>query len=182
MPDACREYVRSEQKSRPLKGPAFDGFESSNIITPTHTRARQSRSTSSFRCHRQERNSWKPDGEKKRYRERDIGRDRERKREREKQRGREKAREWEISREKERKRVMLCCSKKSTKPAGFSCTFTLLQPSALSSHIRDPFRLSKSFRKHGCTPSFFRYSLLPNRTNCLRTLLRYRDRSKSKRT
>lgn len=77
---------------------------------------------------------------------------------------------------------MLCCSKKSTKPAGFSCTFTLLQPSALSSHIRDPFRLSKSFRKHGCTPSFFRYSLLPNRTNCLRTLLRYRDRSKSKRT
>ena len=48
MPDACREYVCSEQKSRPLKGPAFDGFESSNIITPTHTRARQSRSTSSF--------------------------------------------------------------------------------------------------------------------------------------
>lgn len=48
MPDACREYVYSEQKRRPLKGPAFDGFESSNIITPTHTRARQSRSTSSF--------------------------------------------------------------------------------------------------------------------------------------
>lgn len=167
MPDACREYVCSEQKSRPLKGPAFDGFESSNIITPTHTRARQSRSTSSFVVTGK---SGIPENlmEKKREIEKEIEGETGKERKRETARKRESERMRNITREREKEGNALLFEKEH-QASGFSCTFTLLQPSALSRHIRDPFRLSKSFRKHGCTRSFF---AIRNRTNCLWTLLR----------
>lgn len=83
-----------------------------------------------------------------------------------------------MSREKERKRVMLCCSKKSTKPAVSAARSLFYSHPLFPGTFVTLFAFLNPFGNMVALDPFSLFSIR-NRTNCLRTLLRW-NRSKSK--
>lgn len=83
-----------------------------------------------------------------------------------------------MSREKERKRVMLCCSKKSTKPAVSAARSLFYSHPLFPGTFVTLFAFLNPFGNMVALDPFSLFSIR-NRTNCLRTLLRW-NRSESK--